>query len=55
MPVDLSLVLACYNEEGHLDKNVRRIIDLLDCTRFEYELIFVDDCSRDGTRAIIDH
>jgi len=52
--LDLSLVLACYNEEGHFDDSVAQIIEVLDNTRFSYEIIFVDDCSRDRTRELID-
>jgi len=52
--LDLSLVLACYNEEPILVENVREIVDVLDATRFAYELIFVDDGSRDRTRTLIE-
>ena len=52
-PVDLSLVIACYNEEPHLEDNVRQILAVLDQCRFASELIFIDDCSRDRTRDII--
>ena len=45
----LSLVIPCYNEEG----NVRRFYDAVtDCFKdlgFEYELLFIDDGSRDST------
>jgi glycosyltransferase involved in cell wall biosynthesis len=54
MSVDLSLILACYNEEGHFDDSVAQIVEVLDNTRFSYEIIFVDDCSRDRTRELID-
>ncbi len=53
-PIDLSLVLACYNEEGHFDDSVAEIIEVLENTRLSYEIIFVDDCSRDRTRNVID-
>jgi hypothetical protein len=52
--VDLSLVIACYNEEFELEDSVRQVIEILDNTRWTYEIIFVDDCSRDRTREIID-
>lgn len=51
--IDISLILACYNEEQLLSKSVRRITSVLDDSVFSYELIFVDDKSRDGTREII--
>lgn len=51
--IDISLILACYNEEQLLSKSVARITSVLDDSVFPYELIFVDDKSRDGTREII--
>ncbi len=51
---DLSLVLACYNEEPIIEDSVRQIVDVLDATRFSYEIIFVDDGSRDRTRELIE-
>jgi len=44
----------CYNEEGILSDSVQKIVDVLDSTRFSYEIIFVDDCSEDNTRSLID-
>ncbi len=52
--LDLSLVIACYNEEYELVDSVRQIVDVLDQSRLTYEIIFVDDCSRDRTRELID-
>ncbi len=53
-PVDLSLVIACYNESSHLEESVREVIATLDRSVWRYELIFIDDCSTDDTRAVID-
>jgi glycosyltransferase involved in cell wall biosynthesis len=53
-PIDLSLVLACYNEELVIEDSVAEIVEVLDNTRFSYEIIFVDDCSKDRTRELID-
>ena len=52
--LDLSLLIPCYNEEQILRDSIREVIEILDNTRFNYEIIFVDDCSRDDTRQIID-
>jgi glycosyltransferase AglD len=52
--LDLSLVLACFNEESHFEESVHQIVQVLDYTVFSYEIIFVDDCSRDKTRLLID-
>src|SRR5579863_4366633 len=51
---DLSLILACYNEAGHLEESVRQVTSVLDSTRWVYEIIFVDDTSTDETPRIID-
>lgn len=50
---DLSLVLACYHEEQILESSVRAIAAVLDGTRLTWEIIFVDDASRDRTPALI--
>ncbi|SRR6266516_1475878 len=52
--VDLSLILACYNEETFLESAVQEIVACLHSTRLTWEIIFVDDESRDNTRAVID-
>lgn len=51
--VELSLILPCYNEAGLFDDSVTRITRVLDATRFSYEIIFVDDASRDTTPLLI--
>lgn len=54
VPVDVSLVLACYNEHDVIVDSVARILAALDCCRWSYEIVFVDDCSKDDTRALIE-
>ena len=49
----LSLVLACYNEAEHLEQSFAEIRDTLEQARFPYEIVFVDDLSRDRTRDIL--
>lgn len=51
--LDLSLILPCYNEERILRESVGRIAKTLDLTRLTYEIIFVDDTSRDNTKQLI--
>jgi glycosyltransferase involved in cell wall biosynthesis len=50
----LSLVLACYNEEQHLAASFAEIRETLAQTPWTYEIVFVDDCSRDRTREIVE-
>ena len=49
----LSLVLACYNEEEILAESFREIRETLDGLGRPYEIVFVDDVSRDRTREIL--
>lgn len=53
-PLDLSVILPCYNEHPVFESSAREIVKTLDHTTFAYEIIFVDDCSKDDTRALID-
>ena len=53
-PPYLSLVLACYNEEEILWESFREIRETLEGFPRPFEIIFVDDVSRDRTRAIIE-
>ena len=53
MTMDLSLIVPCYNEAGHLADSVRTVIEVLELTPWTWEIVFVDDGSADETRAII--
>ena len=45
----VSIVLPCYNEEGHVIAEVERISAAMDASGYTYELLAVDDCSTDET------
>lgn len=49
----LSVVIPSYNEEGNIQNTAGVIGGILDENSIEYELIFVDDGSKDSTWAII--
>lgn len=49
----VSIIIPCYNEEWHLERNYQEIIHTMATVSYDYELIFVDDGSSDGTREII--
>jgi len=51
--LDLSLVIPCYNEAPHLLHSVDALLEVLEGTRLDYELVFVDDVSKDETRAVL--
>ncbi len=47
--VDLSVVIPLFDEEGTLEELYRRLTAVLTSLRVTYEIVFVDDGSRDGT------
>jgi undecaprenyl-phosphate 4-deoxy-4-formamido-L-arabinose transferase len=53
MRVDLSVVIPVYNEEQGLAALFARLYPALDALRIPYELIFVDDGSRDRSAALL--
>jgi len=51
--VDVSIVVPCYNEEQILEKSISEIKKTMDATKYSYEIILIDDKSRDNTKEII--
>jgi dolichol-phosphate mannosyltransferase len=49
----LSIVLPAYNEEANIEKQVRACLDFLQPSFADYEVIVVDDGSRDRTGEIV--
>lgn len=45
----LSVVLPAYNEEAMLLKTARRLSEILNAEKIQYQLVFVDDGSKDHT------
>lgn len=50
---DVSMVLPCYQEEGHFTESLDVILEVLDRTSLRYEIILIDDASTDGTADLI--
>lgn len=48
----LSVFLPAYNEEGNIKKTVEQAVSVLDNLKLEYEVIVVDDGSKDNTSKI---
>jgi glycosyltransferase involved in cell wall biosynthesis len=48
-PLDVTVVLPCYNEQNHVVQEIQRITEALDATSLRYELLVIDDCSTDHT------
>lgn len=51
--IDFSVVIPAYNEQEVLRESYRRLKTVMDGVEGTYELLFVDDGSRDATRAIL--
>lgn len=51
---EISVVIACYMEEGHLEDSVAQLTATLDQIGKSYELIFVEDKSTDKTASVIE-
>ncbi len=52
--MDISIVIPLLNEEGSLPELAERIRQVMNDNRFAYEIIFVDDGSKDGSWTIIE-
>ncbi|HTE40033.1 MAG TPA: glycosyltransferase, partial [Steroidobacteraceae bacterium] len=52
-PLALSVVIPVYNEEAGLESLFARLYPALDALRETYEIVFVDDGSRDRSVAIL--
>lgn len=53
-PVELSVVVPAYNEESRLPPSLQLMRSYLDGVHRSYEVVVVDDGSRDGTRALVE-
>lgn len=51
--IDFSLILPCYNEEPIFENNVKHILKVLEQSTLNFEVIFVDDKSKDRTKKLI--
>ena len=54
MPLYLSIVVPLYNEEESVEKLLAGILEVTEKFDFAYEIIFVDDGSKDNTWVIIE-
>ena len=48
-PIDVTVVLPAYNEDGNIERGILEIARTMDHTGLDYEFIIVDDGSTDGT------
>jgi len=52
--LDVSIVLATYNEEKGISEELKRIKEAMDSSEYSYEVIVVDDGSKDKTPDIVE-
>ncbi|MBO0868391.1 MAG: glycosyltransferase family 2 protein [Micromonosporaceae bacterium] len=52
-PLDVTIVLPCYNEQDHVLLELERISKAMENSPFSYELMVIDDKSTDGTLAVL--
>jgi glycosyltransferase involved in cell wall biosynthesis len=53
--LDLSLVVPIYNEEENIPLLYAEIVEVLDATDYQYEMIFVDDGSSDTSVKVLEN
>lgn len=51
--LDVSIILPVFNERGHLEREIDRIRTALDGSPYSYEIIVVDDGSKDGSGELL--
>jgi len=51
--IELSLIVPCYNEGEHLEKSFPKVIEVLRKLNQNFEIIIIDDFSKDNTVEII--
>lgn len=49
----LTLIIPCYNEEGHLYQSYKKVKDKLLQINIPYKMLFIDDKSKDNTLEVI--
>ncbi len=47
----ISIVTPCYNEEANIDELYQRIVEVMSRLDYDYEHVFIDNCSTDGSQA----
>ena len=53
-PLDLTIFISCYNEEQYIISTIQSVRDSLnEIGSISYEIIVVDDCSKDGSNTLI--
>lgn len=51
----ISVMIPCYNEEENVEAIYQAVSNILqsECSKYDYEILFVDNCSTDATKQIL--
>ncbi|WP_316187575.1 MULTISPECIES: glycosyltransferase [unclassified Bradyrhizobium] len=52
-PLDLTLFVSCYNEQAYIAHTLDMITEIAERADLRYEVIVIDDTSRDGSRDVV--
>ena len=52
--VELSIIIACYNEGSTFENSVKKVIDVVKVLNTRWEIIFVEDKSADDTKKTVE-
>lgn len=50
----LTVIIPCFNEEGSIEATVDEVLSVVPDLPVDVEILLIDDCSTDGTRAILE-
>ena len=53
-PIDLTIFVSCYNEAPYIVRTLDTLRGALAELKFSYEIIVIDDCSRDGSTDLVE-
>ena len=49
----ISIVVPCYNEQDNVEELIRQITQVMESLPYDYEIIFIDNCSTDNTISML--
>lgn len=53
-PLDLTVFVSCYNEKPYIIETLDTVRAALGELQFSYEIIVIDDCSKDGSADVVE-